>query len=190
MDLSTGKQIGTTLDIGDDVSSVAFSPDGKTLAADGSSLSGGAQLWDVSTGKLTGTPGSDSVVTSVAFSPDGKTLATGTFDRGTRLWDLSTGKQIGTTLNTGSEVIVTSVAFSPDGRGGGWRHPALQIRGQHLVARHRRRGVGLTGPRAGLGRGSGAHDVIVPRHTARAPTRGALAGLSRRRGAPRSRCCG
>ena len=56
--------------------SVAFSPDGKTLA----SISNGVNitLWDVATGKNTATlKGHPLIVFSVAFSPDGKTLASG-----------------------------------------------------------------------------------------------------------------
>ena len=59
------------------VNSVAFSPDGKTLAA---GYGGGVVLWDMAARKrlqekpLAVTEGD---VNSVAFSPDGKTLAAG-----------------------------------------------------------------------------------------------------------------
>jgi WD40 repeat protein len=57
------------------VSSVAFSPDGKTLASGG--VNGTVRLWDLATRKPLGTPltvGGAGPVTSLAFSPDGKTL--------------------------------------------------------------------------------------------------------------------
>jgi WD40 repeat protein len=59
---------------------VAFSPDGKTLAAGG--FQGKVWLWDFTNPahptKLGQPPtGPTSAVTSVAFSPDGKTLAAG-----------------------------------------------------------------------------------------------------------------
>src|SRR5215212_9632657 len=52
--------------------SVAFSPDGQTLAV--ASFFGGVKLYDVASGKSTALAGAKEVHT-VAFSPDGKTLA-------------------------------------------------------------------------------------------------------------------
>ncbi len=58
------------------VNSVAYSPDGKTLASDSDDKT--IKLWDVSTGKAIKTlTGHSSSVYSVVFSPDGKTLASG-----------------------------------------------------------------------------------------------------------------
>ena len=66
------------------VTSVAFSPDGKTLAS--GSWDNTIILWDVSNRQSPvqlGAPlsGHGIVVDSVAFSPDGKTLASGSADR-------------------------------------------------------------------------------------------------------------
>ena len=77
--------------------SVAFSPDGKTIAA-GYSLvggGGGVVLWDVAARKRLADeplPVKEGDVTSVAFSPDGKTIAAG-YDvggvgGGVVLWDV------------------------------------------------------------------------------------------------------
>jgi WD40 repeat protein len=73
------------------VLSVAFSPDGKTLAK--SDEQGWISLWQVETGKqLLSFKAHSYWVFSVTFSPDGKTLASGGLDRTVKLWDLNTGK--------------------------------------------------------------------------------------------------
>ena len=98
------------------VGSVAFSPDGHTLAVGGADL----RLWDLSDpahpvplGRLLN--GQTNGVGSVAFSPDGHTLATGGSDL--RLWDLTDaahpvprGQPLTVHVNG-----VVSIAFSPDG---------------------------------------------------------------------------
>ncbi|MCF3184736.1 trypsin-like peptidase domain-containing protein [Streptomyces polychromogenes] len=94
-----------------EVSSVAFSPDGRTLASASSDQS--VLLWNVTTGKarpaLTGhTKG----VESVAFSPDGLTLATSSDDKTVQLWDVATGRNRATLAGHRDEVY--AVAFSPD----------------------------------------------------------------------------
>jgi WD40 repeat protein len=60
----------------DAVLSVAFSPDGKTLAS--GSDDNTVRLWDVASHRQVGSPltGHTVTVVSVAFRPDGRTLAT------------------------------------------------------------------------------------------------------------------
>ncbi|PKW11901.1 WD40 repeat [Streptomyces sp. 1222.5] len=95
-----------------DVETVAFSPDGSTLATAGEDKA--VRLWDVSSRKVRATlHGHTDKVSTVAFSPDGRTLATASTDRTVRLWDMAT-KESRATL-TGHTKAVTSVAFSPDG---------------------------------------------------------------------------
>ncbi|MGI5196094.1 WD40 repeat domain-containing protein [Streptomyces sp. CA-288835] len=90
--------------------SLAFSPDGHTLAT-ASGYSGLAKTWDARTGQLRDNLSVSTQVASLTFSPDGRTLATSSA-RGVQLWDLATS-QIRTTLRTRSP---GAVAFSPDGR--------------------------------------------------------------------------
>lgn len=97
------------------VSSVAFSPDGKTLVS--GSHDGTLILWDVATGKqilsieehrLHGRPFE---VVSVAFSPDGKRVASASSDQTVRVWDASTGAPVWKFSNV---KIAHDVIFSPD----------------------------------------------------------------------------
>ena len=95
---------------GSPTESVAFSPDGHTLAAGDDA--GDIGLWDVATGHKIATLAEGSPVLSVAFSPDGHTLAAGDDAGHIGLWDVATGHKIAT-LAEG--ISVESVAFSPDG---------------------------------------------------------------------------
>jgi len=111
------------------VDSVAFSPNGKTLAAgcrrtirDGGNLEvrrdGGVVLWDVvRRERLVDQPlaVAEGDVVSVAFSPDGKTLAAG-YDGGVVLWDVARRERLVDQPLAVAEGGVESIAFSPDGK--------------------------------------------------------------------------
>ena len=77
------------------VNSVAFSPDGKTIAS--GSYDNTIKLWDAASGKELKTMfGHSNWVLSVSFSPDGKTIASGSWDGTVKLWDSVTGRLLST----------------------------------------------------------------------------------------------
>ena len=75
-DAHTGAEVTLLTRHTDRISSVAFSPDGETLASGGQE--GTLLLWDVGSGQLKAIlEGHRGNVTFVAFSPNGKTLVSG-----------------------------------------------------------------------------------------------------------------
>jgi WD40 repeat protein len=111
-DTRTHRQLATLTDQTGIVQSVAFSPDGNTLATGDNDAA--VQLWDVRAHRQLATlTGHTGTVRSIAFSPDGTTLATGSDDRTVRLWDVQARRAL--LILYGHTGAVNSVAFSPGG---------------------------------------------------------------------------
>lgn len=113
----TGRKLRTITVHGGSVRGIAFSPDGRTVAAATSTT---VRVWDMATGRklggFTGHPDPE----AVAFGPDGRTVAAVGLDGPVRVWDVATGRTRNVGGRTDGRAVALSpggaVAFSPDGR--------------------------------------------------------------------------
>src|SRR5580704_11894612 len=105
------------------ICSLAYSPDGKYLAAGGQH--GSLRVWHAQTlQEHTAFAAHNREVTAVAFSPDGKVWATASWEHGNdfgpafeghvKLWDAATGKP--SAVLTGFKNQISHLAFAPDGK--------------------------------------------------------------------------
>jgi WD40 repeat protein/predicted Ser/Thr protein kinase len=114
-DVSKRAELATLEGLTNAVRSVAFSPDGSTVAI-GAPYA--AELWDVATHRqiamLSGQLRKhDERVTAVTFSPDSKTLAVGSYSKTIELWDVA-GRRLMAELTEVSGGV-ECLAFSPNG---------------------------------------------------------------------------
>ncbi len=94
-----------------ELSSVAFSPDGKQLAT--ASFDRTVRLWEAATGKAVRTlAGHQDLVLSVSYRGDGKQIASGSADKTARIWDPQTGKELFALKHPN---LVDAVAFNSAG---------------------------------------------------------------------------
>lgn len=115
LDVATGKERLRLRPPGEEATSFALSPDGKTLVT-ASLQRVTLRVWDVSTGQetrqFTATKGGTS---AVAFSPDGKTFAAAVGRlKDIQLWNVATWKE--TRRLRGQVGLISSLCFLPDGK--------------------------------------------------------------------------
>lgn len=92
---------------------MAFSPDGKTLAV---SNGDGVLLWDVAANRQRSKLAAEKLsVVALAFAPDGKTLVGGDLQATVHIWDVSSG-QVKARLRHREGQMTSCVAFAPDGK--------------------------------------------------------------------------
>lgn len=97
---------------GDRVASVAFAPDGKTLATGGEDCT--VRLWDLATCREVRRYGEHpKTVSAIGFTPDGQTLVSGSTDGTIALWEAATGRELG---NFPTTCGMITFEFSPDGK--------------------------------------------------------------------------
>jgi Tol biopolymer transport system component len=114
---ASGKQSGSLTGHAGVVRALAFSTDGKWLAAAGGlpGQQGEVKIWDVDARTSPRTiNGHSDCIYAVAISPDGKTIATSSYDKLVKLWDAAAGNEL-RTLKDHIDAVY-ALAFTPDGK--------------------------------------------------------------------------
>jgi WD40 repeat protein/tetratricopeptide (TPR) repeat protein len=117
-DTTSGEAITPPLTMPGNNPRVAFSPDGRRVAASGvvGNSIAEVRIWDITTGHLLIPIRQEyqRAFTEVAFRHDGVLFATASEDRTARVWNATTGEAVTPPLQ--HEAPVAHVEFSPDGR--------------------------------------------------------------------------
>jgi len=112
-DATTGEKIVTYRGHSNQISSVAWSPDGVYIASAGYNEKT-VRIWNAATGHTNSIYlGHASTVRTVAWSPNGMLIASGSNDKTVHLWEAATRRRIFT--YQGHTEKITTVAWSPDG---------------------------------------------------------------------------
>jgi WD40 repeat protein len=159
------------------VPSVAFSPNGKLVAATNPVYQGRARVWEAETGKeLVQLQGSLHVIYHIAFTRDSKALVGTGYSKkdfenvaGVHVWDAATGKYLRAVFAEASGNSFASFALSPDGKTAavGWSSHALNLwdvaSGQrlHQLERHGNQVLAVAFSRDGKLLASGCEDGKV-----------------------------
>jgi len=126
-ELPSGRELPVPSSPKDPFTRIAFSPDGKSIAAvtnvaaeaqGESSVAPGKstiKVWDASTGQPHAKNLEDDGITCIAFSPDGRRLASATSTGLVRVWDLETSKPVLSQPMRATSGIL-DIAFSPNGK--------------------------------------------------------------------------
>jgi WD40 repeat protein len=113
-DAATGELLVTFAEHTDSLHSLAYSPDGRTIATTSDENDASVKVWDAQTGRMVYSLAGHPVrVWGLAFSPDSRYLVTGGARGVIKLWDMATGEEIYTVFDESDHI--GSVRFSPDG---------------------------------------------------------------------------
>ncbi|MCG9130789.1 sigma-70 family RNA polymerase sigma factor [Candidatus Poribacteria bacterium] len=117
IDVSTGREL-QSLTGANDSDSVAFSPDGKTVAF---GSKGRIRMWNTETDEhfdisLLNSNDANAEICALAFSPDGKKIVSGTIGRKIQMWDAETGAALTSLIaQNPNQELIGALAFSSNG---------------------------------------------------------------------------
>jgi WD40 repeat protein/serine/threonine protein kinase len=112
-DSRTGEE-SQTVEVNGDVRGLAYSPDGKHLAAGTMNANGSLKLIDVDSGDVRTLPAEDCIVETLAFSSDSAKLFAGNWKGSIHVFDLPSGELAA--ILKGHSSVVTAISLSPDGK--------------------------------------------------------------------------